>query len=161
MSMKNTYRLLLLVVLSIGASLAQAGQHGLLKLLDNYIAAWNSHDPDKVVAYLADEMTYYDPMVGNMKSEDEVRKFVKRFVDFSPDYRWVIAGKPMVSKDSVAFEWHFTGTNTGAVDEKTPATGKAYDIYGASIIRFRHGKIVFEGDYWDQVGFRKQLGLMQ
>lgn len=43
----------------------------------------------------------------------------------------------------------------------TKATGKKFSIRGATLIRVKDGKILFDGDYYDAYGFYKQLGLAQ
>ena len=81
-------------------------------------------------------------------------------MDFSSDYKWTVAGETVVSTDSVAFDWHYGGTSTGPLGDK-PATGKKWDIYGASLIRFKDGKILFQGNYWDLANFQKQLAVKE
>jgi ketosteroid isomerase-like protein len=60
----------------------------------------------------------------------------------------------------VSFEWEFKGTNTGAWSDGTAATGKPFAITGASMFTVRDGKIAAQSDYYDALGFYKQLGLM-
>ena len=152
---------LLLLAMSFGSGMGCAEDTDMLKLMKKAMAAWNSHDPEQLVNMMADEFIYYDAAAGgNMTTREELREFYQGFVTFSPDYTWTLIGRPIVSHDSVAFDWHFGGTNTGPWGE-TPPTGKKYVIYGASLIRFKHGKIVFQGDYWDQLTFQKQLGLIE
>ncbi|MCY1549424.1 hypothetical protein D9M68_855890 [compost metagenome] len=52
----------------------------------------------------------------------------------------------------------FSGTNSGAWSTETPATGKPLSFEGASFIRIEDGKITYQGDYYDALGFNKQLG---
>jgi steroid delta-isomerase-like uncharacterized protein len=155
--MRRQYSAIVVMVLALTAGLSHAGHSSVLKHAYTCIDAWNSHDPQKVADYLTDEFTYYDAAMGNMTTKEQVKNFVQSFHTFSPDYKWALLGKPIVGHDSVAFEWTFAGTNTGPWGEKA-ASGRTYVIYGASLIRFnKQGKVVFEGDYWDQVDFHKQL----
>ena len=67
-------------------------------------------------------------------------------------------GEPIESANGVAFEWTFAGTNTGAWGPDTPATGKPFNFNGVTFMRVENGKIVYQGDYYDGLGFQKQLG---
>ena len=66
----------------------------------------------------------------------------------------------MVEGDHVAFEWEFSGTNTGPWGDGTAATGKPFAFTGASMFTVKDGKIAAQSDYYDALGFYKQLGLM-
>ena len=70
-------------------------------------------------------------------------------------------GEPIESANGVAFEWTFAGTNTGAWGPDTPATGKPFNFNGVTFMRVENGKIVYQGDYYDGLGFQKQLGWIQ
>lgn len=65
---------------------------------------------------------------------------------------------PIVGPDGIAFQWEFAGTNSGAWSAETPATGKPLKFEGVSFVRIKDGKIVYQGDYYDALGFNKQLG---
>ncbi|RUU58267.1 ester cyclase, partial [Mesorhizobium sp. M2C.T.Ca.TU.002.02.1.1] len=73
---------------------------------------------------------------------------------------WTMKGKPLVDGDRVSFEWEFSGTNTGAWGDGTAATGKKFSFTGASMFSIKDGKIATQSDYYDALGFYKQLGLM-
>ena len=80
------------------------------------------------------------------------------FVGAVPDLTWKMTSAPIVSPDGIAFQWEFAGTNTGAWSAETPATGKPLKFEGVSFVRVKDGKIVYQGDYYDALGFNKQLG---
>ncbi len=40
----------------------------------------------------------------------------------------------------------------------TPATGKPFSFNGVTFMRVENGKIVSQSDYYDGLGFQKQLG---
>mgnify|MGYP003694797911 CR=1 FL=1 len=42
-----------------------------------------------------------------------------------------------------------------------PATGKPFSFNGVTFMRVENGKIVYQGDYYDGLGFQKQLGWIQ
>jgi steroid delta-isomerase-like uncharacterized protein len=55
--------------------------------------------------------------------------------------------------------WNFKGTHTGDFFG-IPATGKAVDLDGSTIVLMREGKIAEEQDFYDNMDFMTQLGLV-
>ena len=136
----------------------------LVGIIDNYLTAWNAHDATRVASFFTDDVEYYDASTGEaVHGRDSARvKIVEVFLNAAPDLVWQRdTVDPIVGRDAVAFEWTFSGTNTGDWSDGTKATGKKFSIHGATLIRFRQGKIANQGDYYDAYGFLKQIGLVQ
>lgn len=131
-------------------------------VVEAYVAAWNAHDSAKAADYFADNVSYYDASVGTPITGREAAKtgVIDNFLNAAPDAVWSMRGAPVVQGDHVAFEWTFAGTNTGAWSDGTAATGKAFSFTGASMFTVADGKIATQSDYYDALGFYKQLGLM-
>lgn len=55
--------------------------------------------------------------------------------------------------------WTFKGTHTGLFFG-IPATGKAVNIEGTTLVRMENGKIAEEKDFFDNLEFSQQLGLI-
>lgn len=55
--------------------------------------------------------------------------------------------------------WNFKGTHTG-IFFGIPATGKTVKIDGTTLVRMANGKIAEERDFFDNLDFMTQLGLM-
>ncbi len=55
--------------------------------------------------------------------------------------------------------WNFKGTHTG-VFFGIPATGKTVSLEGTTLVRMFNGKIAEERDFFDNMDFMTQLGLM-
>ena len=55
--------------------------------------------------------------------------------------------------------WNFKGTHTG-VFFGIPATGKTVSLDGTTLVRMANGKIAGERDFFDNLDFMTQLGLM-
>lgn len=55
--------------------------------------------------------------------------------------------------------WNFKGTHTG-VFFGIPATGKKVDLDGVTLVRMEKGKIAEERDFFDNLEFMQQLGLI-
>lgn len=131
-------------------------------VLEGYLAAWNAHDSAKAAGFFADNVVYYDASVGTPIEGKEKAKagVIDNFLNAAPDASWVVRGTPVVEDGKVAFEWEFSGTNTGAWADGTPATNKPFKFTGASVMQIEGGKITLQSDYYDALGFYKQLGLM-
>ncbi|MDP3814304.1 ester cyclase [Pseudomonas sp.] len=157
--MKNALRSIVFITLGALAGLAQAADDA-KAIVEGYMAAWNAHDADKAGEFLAEDAEYLDvtvgtPQKGRAAARDNV---IKVFVGAIPDLKWEMTGAPIVSADGIAFQWVFSGTNSGAWSAETPATGKPVKFEGVSFIRIKDGKISYQGDYYDALGFNKQLG---
>ncbi|MBF7730638.1 ester cyclase [Pseudomonas sp. N040] len=157
--MKSTLRNISLVALFAFAGLVQAANDN-KALIDGYMAAWNAHDAEKASSFFAEDGVYFDatvgtPQKGRVAARDNV---IKVFLTAVPDAKWEMTSKPIVGKHGIAFQWKFSGTNTGAWGPETPATNKPLSFEGVSFVRIEAGKITYQGDYYDALGFNKQLG---
>ncbi len=61
--------------------------------------------------------------------------------------------------DKLVKHWNFKGTHTGMFFG-IPATGKNVNIDGVTLVRMQDGKIAEERDFFDNLDFMTQLGLM-
>ena len=61
--------------------------------------------------------------------------------------------------DKLVKYWNFKGKHTGSFFG-IPATGKSVDLDGTTLVRMQDGKIAEERDFYDNVVFMTQLGLM-
>ena len=55
--------------------------------------------------------------------------------------------------------WNFKGTHTGTFFG-IPATGKKVEVDGVTLVRMQDGKIAEERDFYDNLVFMQQLGLI-
>jgi steroid delta-isomerase-like uncharacterized protein len=140
---------------------ARAGEDA-IKVVEAYLAAWNAHDSAAAAAHFAADVVYYDASVGTPVTGAEAAKtgVIDNFLNAAPDAVWSMNGPAVVQDGRVAFEWTFSGTNTGAWADGTAATGKAFKFTGASVFVVEGGLIRSQSDYYDALGFYKQLGLM-
>lgn len=174
--MKRYRTLLLAVALLLPVTLAMKGCGGTgggasmqmsaaaLQTVDGYMAAWNAHDAAQAAAFLGDSVSYLDASVGTPQvGRDQAQaKVIQAFITAVPDCRWVRDGQAVVSPggDAVAFQWTFSGTNTGPWGDGTKGKGKHFSVIGLTLIHLRDGKIVSQFDSYDALGFYKQIGLM-
>ena len=61
--------------------------------------------------------------------------------------------------DKLVKYWNFKGTHTG-VFFGIPPTGKTVSLDGTTLVRMANGKIAEERDFFDNMDFMTQLGLM-
>ena len=156
--MRHLVRALSLLSLLCFAHLAQAADAK--AIVDGYMAAWNAHDADQAATFLAEDAVYFDATVGTPQNDKAAARdnVIKVFVGAVPDLKWEMTSTPIVSADGIAFQWKFSGTNSGDWSAETKATGKPLSFEGVSFIRIKDGKIAYQGDYYDALGFNKQLG---
>ncbi|BAN50331.1 ester cyclase [Metapseudomonas resinovorans] len=157
--MRNTLRNFSFILLCATAGMVQAADDA-KAVVEGYMAAWNAHDVDKAASFLAEDAVYFDatvgtPQKGRVAARDNV---IKVFVGAVPDLTWKMTSEPIVSPDGIAFQWEFAGNNSGAWSAETPATNKPLKFEGVSFVRVKDGKITYQGDYYDALGFNKQLG---
>ena len=87
-----------------------------------------------------------------------LEKGMGTFLRGVPDLQIELRGEPIVGVDAVAWEWTFTGTNTGTWGG-IPATNQRIQLKGFSLMRLRGGKIVQLSSYYDTGTLNRQLGL--
>lgn len=129
------------------------------KVFDEYIAAWNSHDTEKIAEFFTEDGIHEDVAVGSVfHGKSELKAGLSRLFAACPDFRLEL--KTLLAAGNwVAQEWVMSGTRTGDLDRLgIAASGKRFSIRGASITRLRGGKIARNTDYWDMQSMRQQLG---
>ncbi len=147
---------------TLAGATAYAADLAPVEVVQQYLAAWNAHDAAKAASYFDEKVSYYDasvgkPTVGKAEAKAAV---IDNFMTAAPDLKWVMRGDPIVSGNKVSFEWTFSGNNTGAWADGTKATNKSFSFDGASVFVIENNAIKQQSDYYDALGFYKQLGLM-
>ena len=136
-----------------------------IRLDEEFIAAWDTHDADRAVAILSDDVVWQD--VGSpepMHGKAAARQYIQSWFTALPDMKSEVKNR-VVSEDQVATEVQFTGTNTGPLQMAAgapamPATGKQVMGKGVYFMRIRNGKAVEMHTYPDTAGMMMQLGLI-
>lgn len=133
----------------------------IVTLVDDYTGAWNAHDAARAASFFDENIEYYDASIGASQhgNANAQKNVVEAFLHAVPDAVWQRDAAPIVGNDAIAFQWTFSGTNTGDWSDGTMATGKKFSLRGATLMRLSGNRIVFQGDYYDAYGFFKQLGL--
>ena len=125
-------------------------------LLKQWIEAENSHDVEKVLPFLTDDILIEDVTFGVvMKGKDDIKQIYPTLFKAAPDFK--LEPKAWVTDDkSFAMEIVYSGTQKGDFPG-LPATGKRFSVRTCSFGEFENGKIKGRRDYWDMVTLREQL----
>lgn len=130
------------------------------KMMKDYLAAWNSHDVNKILSFVTDDCVYEDMALGVVNhGKKELTAYINSMVVDIPDLKLEMKSA-FGAGDWIGGEWVMTGTQAHSSHFGLPATGKRFSIRGASITELRYGKISRNTDYWNLASFLQQLGLM-
>ena len=111
--------------------------------LERWEAAWNSHEPDRLLELMTEDIVYDDSAwPTTMRGHTAVREFLEFVWRGSPDMRFTLTEGPYIvpGEPKAAFSWTGTGTHTGPIDPPGFAL-ESFDAVG----RFRtvdSGKVV-------------------
>jgi len=129
------------------------------RMLEDYLAAWNSHDVEKIASFFTDDCVYEDVAMGAVnRGKEQVKAFVSGTFTAFPDFK-LERTSSFVAGDWRGAEWIMSGTHTGDIPG-LPVTGKSFSTRGASITELHEGKIRRNSDYWNLASFLQQLGLL-
>ena len=130
------------------------------KMFREYLAAWNTHDLDKIVSFFTDDCVYENLARGQTyRGKDELKAWATMSFDAIPDFKLDVTSL-FASGEWVACEWVMSGTQSGAIPG-LPATGKSFSVRGSTVAQLKDGKIMRNADYWDVMTFLRQLGVMK
>jgi steroid delta-isomerase-like uncharacterized protein len=122
---------------------------------DKWIAAWNSHDPDRMLPVFTDDVFYEDVAYGEVShGHAELRKFAASEFEAVPDLELKLL-RASVSNGHGTIEWSFSGTDKGIYK-----TGKKFTVRGVSVIDVRDGKIARSLDFYDSGTIMRQVGVL-
>lgn len=156
--MKKIASVLLASVLLSVTLLAEKKHHSADQrsgLAEKWVAAWNSHDPDKIVAVFTNDVLYEDVPYGEVNhGSAELRKFAASELEAVPDLKVELA-ESSIQGGSGSFQWIFSGTDKGIYK-----TGKPFKVRGVSIIKIENGKISRNIDYYDAATIMRDVGVL-
>ncbi len=115
---------------------------------------------DAVDDYLAEGFVNNDPPFGASADREGMRSagalFRSVFPDWHTDLHLLVA-----EGDIVVERFTATGTHTGAPIMGVAPSGATVTLPGINIFRLRDGRIVERWGRLDDLGFRRQLGLLE
>src|SRR3981189_449947 len=124
-------------------------------LAEKWIAAWNSHDPDKMLALFTEDVVYEDVAFGEVShGKAELPKFFLSEIEGVPHLELKLE-RADIRGGHGTIEWTFSGTDKGVYK-----TGKKFSVRGVSVIDLRGGKISRNVDYDDADTIMPQVGVL-
>jgi steroid delta-isomerase-like uncharacterized protein len=131
---------------------------------EEFVAAWNTHDPDRTLDLLSEDVVWRDVSNPEPMPKAAARAYLQSWFTAFPDLYATIKNH-VVTEDQVATEVTFTGTNSGPLKmgpdaPSIPPTGKRVNGRGTYFVRLRGGKGVEVNTYPDMAGIMMQLGIM-
>jgi steroid delta-isomerase-like uncharacterized protein len=127
-------------------------------------AAWNSHDPARLLELMTDDIVYDDSAwPTTMRGHGDVRTFLDSAWGAFPDLRFEWVDGPFIvpGEPKAAFYWKGVGTHTGPLDPPGFApTGKRVEFEGADFHEYRDGRVSRLRIVFDMVDIGRQLGTL-
>ena len=129
------------------------------RMLDDWAAAWSSHNTEKFLSIFTDDCVYEDVTFGVVNhGKKELRAYTEDVFAGVPDFKMELKAR-FVAGDRGGMEWVMIGTHKGDFPGM-PATGKRFSVRGVTIVELKAGKIRRNPDYWDMATMMKQVGLL-
>ncbi len=155
-ALRTAAAFLMLIVLAIAVfPTAKAATDRDASVADKWIAAWNSHDPAKMLPVFTDDVFYEDVAYGEIShGHAELRKFAADEFEAVPDLEVKLV-RASISNGHGTIEWNFSGTDKGIYK-----TGKKFTVRGVSVIDVRDGKIARSLDFYDSGTIMRQVGVL-
>ena len=129
-----------------------------ISIAQQYMDAWNAHNPKAVAALFTKDAIFIDPSHNGLAS-DVVFDLAQSSIVGFPDVSFDVVSILRAGDGIVVLEWVMRGTNTGSVPGLPPPTGRTIALPGVDIFQFQTGKISSLKSYFDENTFAKQLGL--
>jgi steroid delta-isomerase-like uncharacterized protein len=124
-------------------------------IAEKWIAAWNSHSPEKMLPVFTDDVFYEDVAFGEVShGSAELRKFAASEFEGVPDLELKLL-RANIQGGHGTIEWVFSGTDKGVFN-----TGKKFSVRGVSVIDVRDGKISRSVDFYDSGTIMRQVGVL-
>jgi steroid delta-isomerase-like uncharacterized protein len=127
-------------------------------VIQSFIDAWNSKDLDRFDELMSETCQL---TVGNTTmscSPSATRAIAEHWLAGFPDYQFELLDL-IADGDNVVARMPFTGTQTGPVLD-LPPTGRSVHVTEIVIFQIADGKIIEAWEEYDELGMRRQLGVL-
>jgi steroid delta-isomerase-like uncharacterized protein len=132
--------------------------------LSRWDAAWNSHEPERVVELMTQDIVYDDSgWPTTMRGHGDVRAYLSSLWRGFPDMAFAMTEGPLLQPGApkAAFLWRGSATHTGPLDPPGFApTGKRIEFEGADFLEFREGRVCRLRVVFDMMDVARQLGTL-
>lgn len=123
-----------------------------------YVAGWDDHDFERVMAQFAEGATYDDPVISEPSNGDELKRYYAETIEGFPDLQF--DGRVFDTQEDgvLVNQWTGSGTHSGTYFG-LPPTGRHIAIDGVSIFTISDDGIIQITCYFDRSTVREQLGI--
>jgi steroid delta-isomerase-like uncharacterized protein len=144
--------LILLVVTASAKTDSKARGDG---IMEQVFAAWNTHDPEKMLAFYTDDVVYKDVPLGLVnRGRTELRKLVEETFSVFPDLKVQLVSSYICNGHGIS-EVILTGTDKGYWK-----TNKQFSVRMLSTFELRGRKLSRNEDYYDLATMMRQVGVL-
>lgn len=131
-----------MVVTQNAAAQAGTSPERLIEMLDRFADAWNAHDLEALVSYMAEDAVFEsstgaEPEGTRWVGREAVRAGFARVFSTYPDVQFEKRGH-FVAGDRGVSEWVFRGTRLD---------GTRVEVYGCDLFTFRDGRILRKNSF--------------
>ena len=140
---------------------AQEGTPGALPpLIDQWVAAWNAHDPEQMVALYTPDGVYEEiPTSIVAEGPDAIRAFAEANFAFFSDLE-VRPQAAFAAEEWAVLQAIFAGRYTGQIPGAPAGSGQPFAIPFITVFRLSDGRIQRNTDYFDNYNFLIQIGVL-
>jgi steroid delta-isomerase-like uncharacterized protein len=130
------------------------------QLINDYVAAANSHDADATAAFMADDVDFEDVAMGEVLiGRDAVCAFFDAAASTLSSDSHIDVAACAGGNGSLSLEWVLSGTHDGS-SPMLPATGRPFTIRGVTVATVVDDKFTRYRDYYDLAAFLGQVGVL-
>ena len=141
----------------------ESAQLSVEKNIETYKTAWeaffDNRDPSAVNLDSFDENVTVVTAEGNITGIDGFRDYYNNYLTGFSDAEFSFVDI-FAQGDKLVKHWSFKGTHDGEMFG-IPATNNKLDISGTTLVEMKDGKVFKEQDFFDQLSFLSQLGLLE
>jgi steroid delta-isomerase-like uncharacterized protein len=132
--------------------------------VERWQQAWNSHDPERVVALCTEDIILSDPALPEpARGRAAVQHYLEDVWRAFPDLTIATPDPPFVDveRQRAALPWRIAGTMLGRAEPSGFApTGARVEVQGVDLYEFRDGLLARVQTHYDLMDWGRQLGLV-
>lgn len=129
------------------------------RLITTWVAAWNSHDIERIAQLYAEDYEGVDVAYAQpRRGRNAIRETMSRYLTAFPDL-YLTVESLVVQDNKAALAWTSGGTHLGKV-MNIPATHRRIEIRGSSFFTIQQEQIIHSLHIWDVAGLLRSIGLL-
>lgn len=128
-------------------------------VVQQVLAAWNSHDPARVAAFYTEDCRVMDVAIAEPPvGREGVRQMFEAYYHTFPDLE-ITPDVIITEGNQVAVFWTARATHQGPI-LNIPPSGRRVSARGVNYLVLRQGKVCETLTIWDVAGMLRDLGLL-